>query len=239
MHMIIHRLSRSLAFGKRLQILRGQLESACDARVNVVTLLKIDVLKEIAAHTSSGDGVAVHVYPSQLGNRTLHGHQSLAEVLVDAGVYLRHRHSRDSVLPPPFVDIRESTMNIMSIPFLCRWTACMPSRHREEQATESANLRIVRMPISRWCWACRRRLCQRSWDTPRIGPLIQTGRHPQLHFRGLLRFYSRYGLQGCSPAQPRTFVPRLRPGQLPDRAARYIATTSYRQLQSGGSSSHW
>src|ERR1017187_7093638 len=49
--------------------------------------------------------------------------------------------------------------------------------HREEPAnvsrsdasvrSESANLRIVRMLISRWCWACRRRLCQRSWDTPR------------------------------------------------------------------------
>src|ERR1035441_8405447 len=97
--------------------------------------------------------------------------------------------------------------------------------HREEPAnvsrsdasvrSESANLRIVRMLISRWCWACRRRLCQRSWDTPRIGQLIQTGRHPQLHFRGLLRLYSRYGLQGCSPAQRRTFVPRLRPASYP------------------------
>ena len=97
MHMIIHRLSRSLAFGKRPQILRGQLESACDARVNVVTLLKIDVLKEIAAHTSSGDGVAVHVYPGQLGNRTLHGHQSLAEVLVNTEFYLGCHHKNDSV----------------------------------------------------------------------------------------------------------------------------------------------
>src|ERR1035441_3990824 len=77
--------------------------------------------------------------------------------------------------------------------------------HREEPAnvsrsdasvrSESANLRIVRILISRWCWACRRRLCQRSWDTPRIGQLIQTGRPPQLHFRGLLRLYSRYGLR--------------------------------------------
>src|ERR1035437_5305309 len=139
MHMIIHRLSRSLAFGKRLQILRGQLESACDARVNVVTLLKIDVLKEIAAHTSSGDGVAVHVYPGQLGNRTLHGHQSLAAVLVDAGVYLRRHHSRDWVLPPRFVDIGESTMNIMSIPFLCRSTACMPSSTEKNKPQRRAS----------------------------------------------------------------------------------------------------
>src|ERR1035437_5343617 len=104
--------------------------------------------------------------------------------------------------------------------------------HREEPAnfsrsdasvrSESANLGIVRMLISRWCWACRRRLCQRSWDTPRIGQLIQTGRHPQLHFRDLLRLYSRYGLQGCSPAQRRTFVPRRRPGQFPARAAGYL-----------------
>src|ERR1017187_9544693 len=122
----------------------------------------------------------------------------------------------------------------------------MPSRHREEPAnvsrsdasvrSESANLRIVRMLISRWCWACRRRLCQRSWDTPRIGPLIQTGRHPQLHFRGLLRLYSRYGLQRLLVRATVDFCPEASPRPV-TRPCRSLATTSYRQLQSGGSSS--
>src|SRR5712691_6768007 len=34
------------------------------------------------------------------------------------------------------------------------------------------------------------------------------------------RFIPTLSLQDCSPAQRRTFVPRLRPGQLPDQAAR-------------------
>jgi len=50
--------------------------------------------------------------------------------------------------------------------------------------------------------------------------LREENRNPQLHFRGLLKLHSRYGLHGCLPAQRRTFVPRLRPGQLPDQAAR-------------------
>jgi hypothetical protein len=32
-------------------------------------------------------------------------------------------------------------------------------------------------------------------------PVIQAGRRPQLHFRGLLRLHSRYGPLGCSTAQ--------------------------------------
>src|ERR1700688_1957962 len=32
-------------------------------------------------------------------------------------------------------------------------------------------------------------------------PVIQPGRHPRFHFRGLLRLHSRYGPPGCSTAQ--------------------------------------
>src|SRR6266849_71414 len=90
--MSIHGVSRSLALGKRLQVILGQLEGPRDARVNVVALLKIDVLKKIAAHASGGDGVAIQFDPLQLGNRALDRHQSLAKVFVDAGFYLPRRH---------------------------------------------------------------------------------------------------------------------------------------------------
>jgi hypothetical protein len=40
--------------GKRFQKPFGQLERACDARVNVVALLKIEVLEEVPAHGSAG-----------------------------------------------------------------------------------------------------------------------------------------------------------------------------------------
>ena len=109
--MIIYRISRSLARGEWLQILRGHFKSACDARVNVVTLLKIDVFKEIAAHGSSGDGVAIHVDSDQVGNRALHWHQPLAKVLVNAGIDLWRHHKSSSMLPSPFLDILKSTMH--------------------------------------------------------------------------------------------------------------------------------
>src|ERR1700676_2845890 len=35
-------------------------------------------------------------------------------------------------------------------------------------------------------------------------PKYLVGRHPRLHFRGLLKLHSRYGLQSRSPAQRRT-----------------------------------
>src|SRR4051812_31723343 len=37
----------------------------------------------------------------------------------------------------------------------------------------------------------------------RAFPVIQAGRRPSLHFRGLLRLHSRYGLPDCSTAQRR------------------------------------
>ena len=36
---------------------------------------------------------------------------------------------------------------------------------------------------------------------PRGLPVMQGGRHPRLHFRGLLRLHSRYGPSSCSTAQ--------------------------------------
>jgi hypothetical protein len=86
-----------MAFENGLQVLLGQLECTCDARVDVVTLLKIDVLKEIAAHRPGWNGVAIHIDTGELGNGTLNWHQSLAEVLVNGEFYLGCRHKNDSV----------------------------------------------------------------------------------------------------------------------------------------------
>jgi len=62
----------------------------------------------------------------------------------------------------------------------------------------------------------------------RAFPVSQAGRHPQLHFRGLLKLHSRYGLQDCSPTirglyREASARPVIRPG-------RSQATGSYRQL---------
>jgi hypothetical protein len=62
----------------------------------------------------------------------------------------------------------------------------------------------------------------------RAFPVIQAGRRPRLHFRGLLRLHSRYGLPDCSTAQG---------GLCHEASARQVtptsrssATRSYRQL---------
>ena len=68
-------------------------------------------------------------------------------------------------------------------------------------------------------------------------PVTQAGRHPQLHFRGLLGIHSRYGPRSCWPTQggrcPRGFGRRSCPcpplGWLPSRADSY----------SGGSFIRW
>src|SRR5216684_4826671 len=95
--MCIHRIPKRVAFGNRLQVILGQLECTCDTGVDVVTLLKVDVLKEIAAHRPGRNGVAIHLDAGELRNGTLNWHQSLAEVLVNGEFYLGCRHKNDSV----------------------------------------------------------------------------------------------------------------------------------------------
>lgn len=55
-------------------------------------------------------------------------------------------------------------------------------------------------------------------------PVIQAGRHPQLHFRGLLELYACYGLPGCSPTKKKVgLVTRHRPIRSHQRTSGRIA----------------
>src|SRR5438874_3454600 len=56
-------------------------------------------------------------------------------------------------------------------------------------------------------------------------PVMQAGRHPRLHLRGLLGLHSRYGTPDRSTAHG-GLVTRLRPAQLPKRAARQLPDQS-------------
>src|SRR5216683_62660 len=112
--MCIHRIPKRVAFENRLQVILGQLECTCDARVDVVTLLKVDVLKEIAAHRPGRNGVAIHIDAGELGNGTLNWHQSLAEILVNGEFYLACRHKNDSVMRFP-VHILGSPMDTIEL----------------------------------------------------------------------------------------------------------------------------
>ena len=59
-------------------------------------------------------------------------------------------------------------------------------------------------------------------------PVLQAGRHPYLHFRGLLKLHSRYGLQSCSPTI-RGLYREASPGPV-SQPVRSQANKSYRQL---------
>jgi hypothetical protein len=91
--MVINYVSRDLTELKRLQILCGQAHSARNAGVDVIALLKIDVLKEIAAYASGGYRIPIHVGSGKLRDRALYRHQSLAQVLVYTSFHL-NRHSQ-------------------------------------------------------------------------------------------------------------------------------------------------
>lgn len=70
---------------QRLEILGGKVLGAFDARIDVVTLVEVDVLEEVAADGSGGDGVAEHLDAGKMRNCAVDGHQSLAEVFIDTG----------------------------------------------------------------------------------------------------------------------------------------------------------
>ena len=54
------------------------------------------------------------------------------------------------------------------------------------------------------------------------------GRRPQLRFRGLLKLYSRYGLQGCSPTLQWTLSRGFDPASYP--TGPLVSCHVYRQL---------
>jgi hypothetical protein len=93
---------------------------------------------------------------------------------------------------------------------------------------------VLTTPVDRLRCTCRlpASLCRAAF------PVKWAGRHPHLHFRGLLKLHSRYGLQDCSPtirglcheASPYPRSPRASDArQLPSPTDNYL----------GGSFPHW
>jgi len=72
---------------------------------------------------------------------------------------------------------------------------------------------------------CVCRLLPRS---TRAFPVTQAGRRPWLHFRGLLRLHSRYGLPNCSTAQGG--LRHEASARAVTRPSRSSATRAYRQF---------
>jgi hypothetical protein len=127
---------------------------------------------------------------------------------------LRQAHQKSGSFPPPALpDING------------RMTLSDPRQHRRPAATSrplpSCQTDIPQLPGSPFEHAvpitpmdrdgC---VCRLLPHPTRALPVIQAGRRPSLHFRGLLRLHSRYGLLDCSTAYA-AFVTRLRSSRLP------------------------
>jgi hypothetical protein len=90
---------------------------------------------------------------------------------------------------------------------------------------------VLTTPVDRY-----RCLLVALWRAPAPGlfpartafPVMQAGRRPHLHFRGLLKLYTRYGLQGCSPTFRGLY--REAPPWPVSRLGRSQAIKSYQQL---------
>jgi len=57
--------------------------SSLNARINVVTLLKINILKQVAANGPGRNGIAIHLDARYMRNRAFDRHQAFTQIFVD------------------------------------------------------------------------------------------------------------------------------------------------------------
>src|SRR4051794_21325510 len=70
---------------ERFQGLPGAKKCGADSTIDVVALLEVYVLEQIAANASGGNGISVHVDSGEMRNCSFDGHQAAAKIIVDAG----------------------------------------------------------------------------------------------------------------------------------------------------------
>src|SRR5215467_15672749 len=100
--MIVNRITRRRTWWERLEKLLGQLQGPLNARIDVIALLKIYIFVQVAANRSGRSGIAEHLDPLHMRDRTLHRHKPLAQIIINAwssvGVcHMRIRGGSDSV----------------------------------------------------------------------------------------------------------------------------------------------
>jgi hypothetical protein len=89
-----------------------------------------------------------------------------------------------------------------------------------------AQITLLCMPCSLPRWTGQ--VLVGSFPARAAFPVLQAGRHPHRHFRGLLKLHTRYGLQGCSPTIRGLY--REAPPSPVSRLERSQAIKSYQQL---------
>src|SRR5580658_10338812 len=119
--MIVHRIARQRPYRQRLEILLRSLQGPLNARINVVALLKVYVLKQIAADRSGGDGTTVHLDALHMRDRALHGHKALTKVFINRRRRVGCGH-RKSLRQDESGDVRQGS-SLRSGRTMCEFTS--------------------------------------------------------------------------------------------------------------------
>src|SRR5215471_7344761 len=93
--MIVNRITRGRTWWERLEKLLRQLQRALNARIDVIALLKIYIFVQVAANRSGRSGIAEHLDPLHMRDRSFHRHKPLAQILIDtwSGVSVCHKRN--------------------------------------------------------------------------------------------------------------------------------------------------
>jgi hypothetical protein len=155
---------------------------------------------------------------------------------------LRQAHQKSGSFPPPALpDING------------RMTLSDSRQHRHPAATSrplpSCQAGIPQLPDPPFQHAVpiipmdqSRCTCRLLPHSTRAFPVSQAGRRPSLHFRGLLRLHTRYGLPDCSTAQRRPSSRGFSPAGYPTKplvSYQVLPTTSWVGPSSTGESRRW
>src|SRR5215218_1682520 len=119
---------------------------------------------------------------------------------------LQQAHQKSGSFPPPALPSLNGTTTL-SDPHLCRRLSA-PLR-----PLPSPMMGLPRLPASPFQHAVPTTPADQGgcavdcFPAYAAFPVIRAGRHPQLHFRGLLKLHSRYGPLDCSTAQAARQLP--------------------------------
>ena len=107
LNMVVNGVARVRSWRKRLEKLLRETLGSLNARIDVVALLEVDVLKEVAANSSRGNRIAVHLDAGNLRDRALNRRQPLTQVFVDGNLKL----------PDDFPPMMDEVGNVFALVF--------------------------------------------------------------------------------------------------------------------------
>ena len=93
-HVVVHRIVWCCTCRTRFEVLLRSIQCPLNACIDVVTLLKVYVFKEVAADRSGGNRISVHLDSLHIRNRSFHRRQPLAQIFINTWSGVRCCHLR-------------------------------------------------------------------------------------------------------------------------------------------------